>query len=598
MGHPSTQRYTQIPILTNWRQTDSVAQLRMVMEEHEYGVFTSSAPLWEEMLTDDRIAAVVDTRIGGLMCAEMSFSAGGDKRKAKQLADAMGGDDRTRDDGLWRRIVSHETAKEILKWKVGLGVAFGPVEWATTKDTYTPRIKCWHPKHLRWDHGKRRFYVVTLEGQNIELPDTEEEPRSNGDWFVWGGYRSWMNGLIRSLGPKYVDRQWNERDWSRRNERFGMAIIEGSHPASASNEDKENWQNQLANMGNEPTIMTPQPNEKTGTAGYGIKIHTLNGEGWQCFSDRKNSLDIDIAVRVLGQELTTTTGPNGNRALGEVHEKIRTDIKRADSEFFTQAREQVLCWHAYHNLGDPTLAPYPQPMIGSPDNPLDDAQELLTIVTAIEKAPPELDVVAILEAHGMPILEGDALTEAVERKRVLQPQQSGGGVVTITPSAAAAVTKVNEVRAQQGMPPLDADGDLTVAEYQAKHSTVISQAANAEAGESQIKSPPVDLRAVAQLSEAVALRATGTGKARKQAKYQVAQAQIAARVASRAMRPFVEKVLAALDGAQSFEECRRLIVAEARKSGADMDQVAKLFANVNLLARLHGREAALANVLK
>ena len=523
-------------------------------------MFTSSAPLWEEMLTDDRIAAVVDTRIGGLMCAEMSFSAGGDKAKARKLADAMGGDDRTRDDGLWRRIVSHETAKEILKWKVGLGVAFGPVEWTATKDSFTPRLKCWHPKHLRWDHGKRRFYVVTMEGNNIELPDTEEEPRSNGEWFVWGGYRSWMNGLIRSLGMKFIDRAWNERDWSRRNEKFGMAIIEGKHPSAASNEDKENWQNQLANLGNESTIMTPQPNEKTGTAGYGIDIHELSGEGWQCFGDRKNSLDIDIAVRVLGQELTTTTGPNGNRALGEVHEKIRTDIKKDDASFFSQAREQVLCWYAYHNLGDPTLAPYPQPMIGSPDNPLDDAQELLTLVSAIEKAPPELDVMTILEAHGQPVLEGDALAEAVERKKSLQPPPPmfpGQGPGQAPP---------------KGQP-------------------------TDQQGEQEQAAPPVDLRAVAQLSEAISLRATGTGKARKNAKYQTVQAQRAARVASKAMRPFVEKVLAAIDGAQSFEDLRKVIVAEARKGGADMDQLSKLVANVNMLARLHGREAALVNVL-
>jgi len=552
MSTPSLQRYTQIPILTNWRQTDSVWQLRQIMEEHEYGTFINSAPLWEEMLTDDRIAAVVETRVGGLMCADLIFKPGLEKQKASKLADAMGGADRTRDDGLWNRIVSHDAAKELLRWKIGLGVAFGPIVWTPTKDSFTPRVIPWHPKYLRWDHGQRRFFVVTLEGQQIMMPDTEEEPRGDGAWFMWGGHRSWMQGLIRSLGMKFIDRTWNERDWSRRNEKYGMAILEGKYPADASEPDKERWKGQLAGLGNEPTVMTPQRDEKLGKPGYGIELHELKGEGWQCFGDRKKSLDADIAIRVLGQELTTSTAANGNRALGEVHEKTRTDIKRDDAAIFPRLRDQVLCWHAYHNLGDPELAPYPEPQIGTPDDPLADAQELLTIVTAIEKAPPELDVVSILEAHGMPINEGDALAARLEQMRALRP--------------AAPPALPGQGQPQEGQPPAPGGNQ-------------------------------VDLRAVSALSEAVALRA-GTSATRKVAKYQVVQAQRAARAASKMLRPFITEVLAAIDGAHSFEDLRRAIVAQARRSGADLAQMAKLFEQANLLARLHGREAALANVLR
>lgn len=605
MATPSLQRYTQIPILTNWRQTDSVYQLRQILDEHEYGTFFNSAPLWEEMLTDDRIAATVDTRVGGLMCAELTFVPASEKLKAKKLADAMGGVDRTRDDGLWNRIVSHETAKQLLRWKIGLGVAFGPIVWKPTANTFTPRLIAWHPKYLRWDHGQRRFFVVTLEGEQIMMPDTEDEPRSDGAWFMWGGYRSWMNGLIRSLGMKYIDRSWNERDWSRRNEKYGMAILEGKHPASASNEDKDRWKAQLANMGNEPAVLTPQANDKTGNPGYGIELHELSGEGWQCFGDRKKSLDSDIAVRVLGQELTTTSAPNGNRALGEVHEKIRTDIKRDDSAFFSVAREQVLCWYAYHNASDPSLAPYPQPQITAPEDPLADAQELLTIVTAIEKAPPELDTQAILEAHGLPVREGEDLAAAIERFRALQPQQGGGsGTVLITPSASAAVTKVNEVHAQQGLPPLAVDGDLTVAEFQAKHSNIISRAANAESGQVEPQGGAVDLRAVIQLSEAVSLRSP-TGANRRRAKYQESQSRIAARAASKTLRPFIQRVLAIVgspgeeeDRNGWFTRLRREIVAEGQRRGADVAGLAKLTEQVNILARLQGREAAVNKALE
>ena len=78
MSGPSIQRYQQIPVLTNWRETDSVWRLRQILVEHEYGQFMDSAPLWEEMQTDDRIAAVLDTRVGGIVSADLSFTASTD----------------------------------------------------------------------------------------------------------------------------------------------------------------------------------------------------------------------------------------------------------------------------------------------------------------------------------------------------------------------------------------------------------------------------------------------------------------------------------------------------------------------------------------
>jgi len=553
MASPSLQRYTQIPILTNWRQTDSVWQLRNILDEHEYGTFMNSAPLWEEMNTDDRIAAVVETRVGGLMSADLVFTAANEMRKASKLADAMGGGDRTRDKGLWERIVSHDTAKQLLFWKIGIGVAFGPIVWTPTKDSYTPRVIPWHPKYLRWDHGQRRFFVVTLDGSQIMMPDTEEEPRSDGAWFMWGGYRSWMHGLVRSLGMKYIDRAWNERDWSRRNEKYGMAITEGKYPADAAEKDKINWEEQLKNLNNEPTVMTPQRDEALGKGGYGIEIHELKGEGWQCFGDRKKSLDADIAIRVLGQELTTSTGPNGNKSLGQVHEKIRADVKKDDAAIFDQLREQVLCWYAYHNAGAAELAPYPEPQIETSTDPEAEANEMEALGKAAkllkEAFPKGFDVEAFLEANGVPLIPED--------KR--------------------------EPESDPPAPPLAGGGRIP--------------------GQEQPENPPSeetsDLRASRALTQLVALKAgAGTGAARKRAKYQDVQAQHAARAAAKALRPFIEKVLAAVDGGASYEEMRRLVVSEGRKRGDDVKALAKLLEQVNLLARLHGREAALASVLK
>ncbi len=56
--------------------------------------------------------------------------------------------------------------------------------------------------------------------------------------------------------------------------------------------------------------------------------------------------------------------------------------------------------------------------------------------------------------------------------------------LNLTASDLAAVTRVNEARAQYGLPPLSgADGQMTLPAFKAKYASVIAQAANAESGQ-------------------------------------------------------------------------------------------------------------------
>jgi hypothetical protein len=561
---PDTRVFQQLPISSNWRTTDNIANYRSIMIEHEQGYFMQSAMFWEECLSDDRIAAVVDTRIDGMLSADLEFVPVDDRRKSKGLAEELGGSDRTQDDGLWLRMMDPDTAKELLKWYIGLGFCYGPIVWDSKDGKWFPRVIPWHPRFVRWDWSNWKYTVTAWNEPLVYLPRTDEDPRSDGKWFVMGGYRSWMHGLVRSLGVPYLDRTWNQRDAARRSEKYGMGIVKGLTPPGNDTEDKQRFGSALRNLGAEPTIICPQG--ENGNPGFDVEVVETKGEGWQIFGDREKGLNTNIAVRVLGQNLTTEVSGTGSLAAGKVHEMVRGDIKRADSRFYTKVRDQVLTWWTGYNFGDPELAPYPRAQITQPADPLQDAQELLTVVTAIEKAPPELDTTAILEAHGFPVLEGDALAARLERMRALRPvaPQAPG-----TPPGTA------------GTPP--AEGDATA----------------------QATSSTVDLGAARQLSELSVSLSAGTGATRRRAKYQNVQAEIAARKASKTLRPFIQRVLAAIDspGEETdrdawFAKLRKEIVAEGRRRGADVDGLAKLVAQVNTLARLHGRESALASVLK
>lgn len=63
------------------------------------------------------------------------------------------------------------------------------------------------------------------------------------------------------------------------------------------------------------------------------------------------------------------------------------------------------------------------------------------------------------------------------------PEGSSRTSINLTSTDIASIVTVNEARASQGLPPLATDGNLTVAEYQAKHSSTIAAAANAVAGD-------------------------------------------------------------------------------------------------------------------
>jgi len=51
---------------------------------------------------------------------------------------------------------------------------------------------------------------------------------------------------------------------------------------------------------------------------------------------------------------------------------------------------------------------------------------------------------------------------------------------------------VNEARESQGLPPLPGDdGNLTVAEFKAKHEAIVAAAAAADSGGTSNKKPPI-----------------------------------------------------------------------------------------------------------
>lgn len=409
------------------------------MREHDYGVFMRSAPMVDEILTDDRIQGVNGTRIGAVLSAPLTFKAGGTSRKAAKIKDEIAG---VNDEpGLWDRMFPYSTAADQLKWGINLGFAYGQIGWERTTERWLPRIIPWHPQFVRWDWQSRRFIAQTERGF-VVLPRPDEQPRGDGQWFVYCPYGveyGWRSALIRSICQKYLSRQWIERDFDRWCERQGLGFLKGIVPQGSQPAERDEFFEQLNNVGSEGAALCIRgPDGK----GYDIEISEFEAQTFLGIEKRRSQLDSDIAIAILGQNLTTEV-KGGSFAATQTQNLVRLDYALRDAKMALALRDQLLSWYCEYNYGDPDLAPTPKYEVEPPDDDVGEATALKTLgegLTALKAAEPRTDVTAIVQTFGIPLIseeelaaleqeEEDAALEAAQERtaRGLPPPGDGSG---------------------------------------------------------------------------------------------------------------------------------------------------------------------------
>jgi len=437
---PTTTTERALPVISVYRQHDKVEQFLQLMREHDFGVFQRSASLVEETMTDDRIYGVASTRIGAILSAPMKFQPASEDTQPQEIADEIGGTNDRR--GIWEQMFSTSAAAEILKWGQHLGIGFGKFAWEKTAERWQPRLVPWHPSCVRWDWQSRRFVAQTESGRFVVLPRPDEQPRGDGQWFVYCPYGveyGWRSALIRSLAFKYLSRQWTERDHDRLNERQGMGILKAIVPPGNSQPaQREEFFRTLEAVGNEAVVMCPQ-NEKG--EGYDVEIAEFTARTWESFNTRRQNLDTDIAIVILGQNLTTEVKA-GSRAAAMVHEVLRIDKALQDAKLGLALRAQMLTWYCEYNHGDPELAPTPIYEVEPPTDDKGEAEALKLLGeagSALKTANPRTDLDAVWESNGIPMISEEefaaqqaeraeqAAAAAAEAARNAPPEGEGGG---------------------------------------------------------------------------------------------------------------------------------------------------------------------------
>ena len=430
VGVSGQRKFLELPIVVQnvWGSYQQVAEV--IDDLTVAGNYLGASLLTQALFSDDRVGACLNTRTNAIFGLPMLFRYPGQEENEDDdlPEEALNLKILIRDlvEKEWEEIMPGAAAREWFRWGVMMNLGLGEVVWkwhaadpAVMPDGFQiPVFKVWNTQFNYWRWDTRSFWVNHTGG-------TSEIHPGDGHWVLlcpFGHNHGWLYGMVNSLGWLYLDRIFNQRNWARWNEKFGLGVMLGDVPADANDDDKAAFMAAVQNMPQEATVMTPVT-EKGNKFDLRM-VKTDGGTGWESFLQRKRSIDTDIAVSLLGQNLSTEIsqgggggGGGGSRAAAKVHNDIREDIVKADVEILsTVIRTQILRPMVERNWGHIILAmgmelgdfiPEVTWQIEPPEDKAQDTAAISALATALPiLAQAGVDIEALLERFDIPMIEG------------------------------------------------------------------------------------------------------------------------------------------------------------------------------------------------
>lgn len=528
---PNFEVHEQLPALS-WQATWTQADVDGALRQHAQGQFSQSAMLMDAMSCDDAIDAVVSARVDGLLGLDRIVEPakkghrGGNKRIAKDI------------DGRWEEFFPRHVIRQIKRWELFMGFAIAQIVWHANDDAteWLPRIEPWHPMYLYADPMTMRFYAVTTRG-----PVPIEE--GTGQWLFYapnGRRYAWTYGAIRSLAVPWLARQYAWRDWVRWSEVYSLGIRKAIFPTSANAATKRKFFSEIAALGSNTTVGLEQ--DATGK-GYDVDVvfpaSTAAADG---FDKLLSKSEAKIAILVNGQNLTTEI-KGGSYAAALVHQNVKHDKLAADSVGIGAClgRDVVKPFIVWHDYPTNTEAPEMGYDVEPPEDRKAKADVLNAVGTAIglfavNQVP--VSVPKILEDYDVPVAEEP---DELPKPPLNAAPAPGPGTPQPPEGDPAAIEPGTPGEPANGPPGVPTPPSLLPPRPPPRRAPSPS-------------SPParVSLSQQARVpSYADDVTATG------------------ARYAGAALKPYLAKVLQAIETGESFEDVRRRVLAEYRDTKPD-----------------------------
>lgn len=466
--------------LVTIQNTWTIDQVRSALYAHLSGIFYSSGMLCDSMLGDDRIAATLNSRAAGWLGRELCTRPGDDTSAAKECHDAW---------CAWLpRFLGDSAIREQSDYGTMMGVSHGQLIWSTEERglDYAPRVRPWHPVFTYYDWVLRCFMAVGQDGVFPIVPGT-------GKWIEFapfGSYRGWIRGAIRPCAEPWLLRHFGFRDMARFGEVHGNPTRLGYVPIVGDPEMRKGFETSLANLGADSVMMLPRGVDPQDGMGYDYVLREATSKAWEVHPAQIDRCDMAIVLAILMVNLTTQV-EGGSYGAAKAQMDVRSEGAQLDNETWKRTLyEQVARPFAYLNFGDANLAPWTWWDVKGPQEYAENARQFQAVATAVEtlrRGGMEFSDVAELRAwlsknfglKDFPAFDFAKVAVTGEKPKTLE----------LTPSDLAAVVTVNEARGSVQLPAAKADGELTVAEFKAKHADVIAKGAAAEDGATEPTDP-------------------------------------------------------------------------------------------------------------
>jgi len=131
-------------------------------------------------------------------------------------------------------------------------------------------------------------------------------------------------GLFRSLAWPYLYKNYSVRDLAEFLEVYGLPIRIGKYPDNADPDTKRDLLRAILSIGHHAAGIIPES--------MAVELATVTGGGnGASFQVMIDWCEAAQSKAILGGTLTSQTGANGNRSLGDVHNEVRLDIRDDDA---------------------------------------------------------------------------------------------------------------------------------------------------------------------------------------------------------------------------------------------------------------------------
>ena len=321
-------------------------RLAAILRESEIGDATAYLEFAEQMEEKDlHYAAVLGVRKRAIRSLDVQVAPGDTSAAANELADM------TR-----AALTSAAVRTSLIDMMDALGKAYSVTEILWERDGKGLKISGMELVDPRWFEFDRENAAYLYLRDNAG-----PQPLSLNKYIIhMAKAKSGLairGGLARLAGWAYLFKNYTLKDWAIFLEAYGHPLRLGKYGTSSSPEDRRTLLRAARQIGVDMAAIIPKDMDleviTSGTTGAD-KMYEGNARYW----------DEQLSKGVLGQ-VATTDAIAGGHAVGNIHEKVRDDIRDADAEQLAATLQRDLAGalkrlHFPDNVSLPTIS-FPPP---------------------------------------------------------------------------------------------------------------------------------------------------------------------------------------------------------------------------------------------